>query len=302
MIKPAFGASTRTAADGTAREDAGGVTPEAWSELILRRCGLTFRHVRMPDVVGIVRGRMRTRGIDDETAYYQQLAQQPGGSAEWDALIEQLTNHETSFFRHPPSFDALRTQILPELRAAKPPGGRLSLWSAGCSTGQEAYSMAMCALDDGGGATDFTVWGGDISHDAIKIARQGRYGPRAIATVPDQYRNRFLRAVTTASGTEYEVTDQVRQRVRFMTTNLVEPDGFRPSHDVVVCHNVLIYFSPAAVSRAVAWLASCVVQGGYLLLGPGEAPHDRPPGFEPVVINGVRAFRRPGPRPVEVRA
>jgi len=277
------------------------VTPQAWYDLILRRCGLTFRHVRMPDVIGLVHGQMRARGIADETAYYQLLAEASGASAEWDALIERLTNHETSFFRHPPSFDALRTHILPVLRAAKPHGGRLSLWSAGCSTGQEAYSIAICAMDEAA-AGDFTVWGGDISHQAIKIARQGRYGTRAIAAVPEHYRRRFFSAVTTPAGTEYEVAEELRRRVRFMAANLVEPDGFRPSHDVVMCHNVLIYFSPAAVSRVVSWLASCVAPEGFLLLGPGEAPNDRPPGLEPIVIGGVRAFQRRGPKTIEVRA
>jgi len=291
MSKPASGMRIVTAADGGARADAD-VTPQAWHDLILRRCGLIFRHVRMPDVMGLVHGQMRARGMSNEAAYFQLLAKQPGSSVEWETLIERLTNHETSFFRHPPTFDALRTHILPELRAAKPQSGRLSLWSAGCSTGQEAYSIAMCAVDEAGALRDFAVWGGDISHQAIKTARQGRYGPRAIAAVPEPYRQRFLRAVATPSGTEYEIIDELRSRVRFMTTNLVEPDGFRPSHDVIFCHNVLIYFSPAAVSRAVSWLASCVAQGGYLLLGPGEAPHDRPPGLEPVILNGVRAFQR----------
>jgi type IV pilus assembly protein PilK len=287
-------------ASGTARLDEG-VTPQAWYDLIVRRCGLTFRHVRTADVIGVVHDQMRARGVADETAYYQALAAQTGGSAEWDALIERLTNHETSFFRHPPSFEALRTHILPALRAAKAPGNRISFWSAGCSTGQEAYSIAMCALDDGT-AADFTVWGGDISHQAIKVARQGRYGRRAVAAIPEAYRQRFMNAVDTPSGIEYEMNDEVRKRVRFMTTNLVEPDGFRPSHDVVVCHNVLIYFSPTAVTRAVSWLASCVAHGGFLLLGPGEAPNDRPAGLEPVVINGVRAFQRLGARSHEVRA
>ena len=284
---------------GSARID-DAVTPQAWYELILRRCGLTFRHVRMADVISLVHDQMHVRGIGDENAYYQVLAAQAGGSTEWDALIERLTNHETSFFRHPPSFDALRGQILPALRAAKPPGSRLSLWSAGCSTGQEAYSIAMCALDDGARG-DFTVWGGDISHHAIKIARQGRYGKRAIAAVPEQYRERFFKAVETPSGTEYEVADEIRRRVRFMPANLVEPDGFRPSHDVVVCHNVLIYFSPAAVTRAVTWLASCLAVGGYLLLGPGEAPSERPAGLEAIAVNGVRAFQRRSARIAEVK-
>lgn len=288
-------------ASAAARQDADGVTPEAWCDMIRSRCGLTFRHVRTSDVMGMVHDQMRARSIGNESAYYQLLAQQPGGSVEWAALIERLTNHETSFFRHPPSFEALRTQILPALRNARPQGSRLSLCSAGCSTGQEAYSIAMSALD-GDSTGDFAVWGSDISHQAIKIARQGRYGPRAIAGIPDHYRQRFLRPIATPSGAEYEIADEVRRRVRFMTTNLVDPDGFRPSHDVVVCHNVLIYFSPAAVTRAVTWLASCVAQGGYLLLGPGEAPNDRPPGLAPIVVNGVRAFQRRSATSTEVRS
>ena len=158
-------------------------------------------------------------------------------------------------------------------------------------------------MDERAAAGDFTVWGSDISHQAIKVARQGRYGPRAIAAVPERYRQRFLPPSTTPSrAPNTRSPTSSAQRVRFMTTNLVEPDGFRPSHDVVVCHNVLIYFSPAAVTRAVSWLASCVALGGYLLLGPGEAPHDRPAGLEPVVINGVRAFQRRGARPARRRA
>ncbi len=149
---------------------------------------------------------------------------------------------------------------------------------------------------------EFTVWGGDISRHAIEIARRGRYGPRAVATVPQEYRQRFLRAVGVGPGAEYEITDELRQRVRFMATNLVEAaTPSAPNHDVIFCHNVLIYFSPAAVTQAVALLASRLTLGGYLLLGPGEAPTERPPGLEPVSVGGVRAFQRRGARPVEVR-
>lgn len=298
MSKPASSAPANAAVPSEARGESDGITPQAWHELILKRCGLTFRHVRTAEVIGHVHAQMRACGVDNEAAYYQLLGA-PNAGAQWDALIERLTNHETSFFRHPPSFDALRGQVLPELRAARK-GGRLSLWSAGCSTGQEAYSMAMCASDDAAGG-DFTVWGSDISHQAIKTARQARYGPRAIAAIPDRYRQRYLRPVAGPAGTEYDIVDDIRHRVRFMTTNLVEPDGFRPSHDVVMCHNVLIYFSPAAVSRTVSWLASCVAIGGYLMLGPGEAPNDRPAGLEPVIVNGVRVFQRRSTRPVEMR-
>jgi type IV pilus assembly protein PilK len=279
--------------------DADGIAPQAWSDLIVRRCGLAFRHIRMPEVIGIVQDQMRARGIAHESAYYELLASAGGANGEWDALIERLTNHETSFFRHPPSFDALRLHILPELRSCRPAGSRLSLWSAGCSTGQEAYSLAMCAMADNPNS-QFTVWGSDISHHAIKLARQARFGPRAVTTIPEHFRQRYL-VPPAPGGQDFTIIDDLRQRVRFMTTNLVEPDGFRASHDVVFCHNVLIYFSPAAVSQAVARLAASVGLGGYLLLGPGEAPHDRPPGLEPVTVNGLRAFQRRAARPRETR-
>jgi len=80
-----------------------------------------------------------------------------------------------------------------------------------------------------------------------------------------------------------------------------EAGAFRLNYDLIFCHNVLIYFSPPVATTVVAFLASCLKQGGYLLLGPGEAPHDRPPGLEPVSVQGVRAFQRRTARIVEVR-
>ena len=118
--------------------------------------------------------------------------------------------------------------------------------------------------------------GGDISRYAVDIARRARFGPRAVASIPADYRQRFLRPIGDEPAAEYEFTNELRQRVRFMTTNLVDADGFSATHDIIFCHNVLIYFSPAAVSQAVTFLASRLTLGGYLLLGPGEAPSERP--------------------------
>jgi type IV pilus assembly protein PilK len=288
-------------AAGPGRSDADLVAPQAWCDLIQRHCGLTFRSARLPDVMVIVRDEMRARGVGSEKAYYRRLSTPSESAGDWDALFVRLTNNETSFFRHPPSFDALRHHILPELRDARPRGGRLNFWSAGCSTGQEAYSLAMLAMDDAILQGDFTVWGGDISHHAIDIARRARYGHRAVATVPEEYRKRFLRPVGPDPATEYEVVDELRQRVRFIATNLVGGNGFRLSYDVIFCHNVLIYFSPGAVTHVVTHLASCLKIGGYLLLGPGEAPTDRPSGLDAVSVNGVRGFRRARARAIEVR-
>jgi chemotaxis methyl-accepting protein methylase len=282
--------------------DTEAVAPQAWYDLIVRHYGLTFRPAQLSDVIRIVREQMRARGIASEMAYYTRLSKPAESGGEWDALVERLLNHETSFFRHPPSFDVLKTHILPELRDARTRSGRLNFWSAGCSTGQEAYSLAMIAMSDESLRGEFMVWGGDISRRAIEVARRGRYGPRAVATVPADLRQRFFRPIGSGPGMEYEVVDELRQRVRFMATNLVEVGTFIPNHDVIFCHNVLIYFAPAAVSRAVALLASQLAMGGYLLLGPGEAPIERPPGLELVSMNGVRVLQRRGTKPVEVPA
>ena len=300
MDRSAFDTSFGTQPGEAAKSDSDVVAPQLWYDLILRRCGLTFRSAQLPGVMGVVREQAKARSMTNE-AYFQMLSKPAESASEWEALIERLINHETSFFRHPPSFDALQRHILPELRDARPRGGKLNLWSAGCSTGQEAYSLAMVAMDDETLKGDFTVWGGDISRFAIDVARRGRYGPRAVATVRADYRSRFLRPVN-AAATEYEIVDELRQRTRFMAANLVGNDSFSVSYDVIFCHNVLIYFSPAAVTQAVGFLASRLTLGGYLLLGPGEAPSERPNGLVPTSINGVRAFQRRSTRSTEVRA
>src|ERR1051325_7457447 len=122
------------------------IPPQAWCDLILQRCGLAFRQAKLQNVMEAVREQVRLRGLVNDAALYQLLSKPSDNAGEWDALIEQLINHETSFFRHPPSFEALRRHILPEVRDNRVRGARLSLWSAGCSTGQETYSLAMVAM------------------------------------------------------------------------------------------------------------------------------------------------------------
>ncbi len=272
----------------------GTVAPEAWCHLIRTRCGLTFRDTQVAGVIECVREQMEANGVQSERVYFEQLAAEPDGGPQWSGLVQRLVNHETSFFRHPPSFDVLHSHILPALDQSSG-GRRLNFWSAGCSTGQEAYSIAMVAMDAIQGDalhTDFTVWGGDISRQAVDIARRGRYGPRAIAGCPEEYRRRFLRPAGGDSLREYEVVEEIRRRVRFTTTNLLASTSLNLTYDVIFCHNVVIYFCPTAAAQAVGLLVAHLAPGGYLLLGPGEIPAERPPTLEPITVNGVRLFRR----------
>ncbi len=269
-----------------------GIGPQDWCSLFLRRCGLTFRDAQVPAMLRLIDNQMRARGITDPAAYHTLLSDEREGGIEWNELLEGVLNHETSFFRHAASFDALRSIVLPDLLNQRVRGAYLSLWSAGCSTGQEPYSLAMLALAEEDVAGRFTVWGSDVSRRVIEIARRGRYLPRALAGLPPAYQQRFLREVRTERGVEFEVVDAVRERVRFMSINLLTATDFSPRHDVIFCHNVLIYFAPEAATRLLNALATRLRPGGYLLLGPGEGPGDQPLGLEPLHVPGVRGFRR----------
>ena len=274
----------------------------AWSELFQRRFGLALRDSQVPAVMDLVRSRVASRGLPTWGAYYDLLDAEPEDGPEWTELVERLVSHETSFFRHPPSFEALRARILPDLRRRPHVGGNLlSLWSAGCSTGEEAYSLAMVARADTADGEDFMVWGADISRRSIDAARRGCYSERAVTAVPAMYRQQFLRSVSRDCGRCHEISGDLRQRVRFVASNLYAGAGFYLCFDVIFCQNVLIYFAPAAVPRLLATLGSRLSIGGYLVLGPGEAPSESPVGLEPVNVQGVRAFRRVGRTAREVR-
>jgi len=252
-------------------------------------------------VLGYVREQMRASGAESERQYYERLAHEPEGGPEWMSLVEHLLNHETSFFRHPASFDAVGKHILPELREGRGRSGRLNFLSAGCSTGQDAYSLAMTAMDDDDLRGDFIVWGADISRQAIDVARRGRYGPRAVAGVPEQYR-RGVRTIEDGERPAYEMAEELRRRVRFSASNLIAQGGVNLNYDIIFCHNVLIYMSPPAVSQVVALLTARLTFGGYLLLGPGEGLLERPSALEPITTHGVRIFRRRAVLPGEVRS
>ncbi len=272
-----------------------------WSDLILRRCGLAVRDAQVPVLAETLQGRMQALGITSCARYFEILEAEDEAGTEWTELVERLVSHETSFFRHPESFEALRTRVLPELRRRPDLGaGQLHLCSAGCSTGEEAYSIAMVAMAEPSVAGDFTVWGTDISRRSIETARHGQYGARAASAVPGLYR-RFVCPVNGGAG-PWHVAAELRDRTRFVSANLFASSGVFVNYDVIVCQNVLIYFAPSAVPRLISLLAARLTPGGYLMLGPGEAPAEYAPGLEPVNLKGVRAFRRIGRTLREVRA
>lgn len=202
------------------------------------------------------------RSFDDLCA---RLAQgMPGFSRK---VVEAITTHETLFFRDRAPFEALRTAILPKLVAAMPRGQKLQIWSAAASSGQEAYSIAMLLLEMGLTSHEVSILGTDLSDKVLARARTGIYGAFEVNRgLPPNYLQRYFRP----SGNEWQVSDTVRQMVRFEQMDLRQNLRSYGPFDVIFCRNVLIYFDQLTKDRIIGDLHRSLTRRGHLFLGAAE--------------------------------
>ncbi len=238
--------------------------------LLSQAAGLAFDDARRDSLAYSVAERLRGAGIGEVMAYLDLV---DADHAERQRLIDEVTIQETHFFRNPPQVRALRVHVLPELiRYADTHGRRLRIWSAGCSTGEEAYSTAMMLREllPAAAGWDVKVVATDVSERALAAARAGRYGSRAVQMATPEELARFF--ITHPDGSN-EVRQEVRDLVEFRHHNLVtEPVPFAAAErvDLVLCRNVTIYFSRDTTRALMARLHTALRDGGYLFLGHSE--------------------------------
>ncbi|MEM7112564.1 MAG: protein-glutamate O-methyltransferase CheR [Chloroflexota bacterium] len=269
---------------------------EIWQALVWERSGLHFSRSRLYFLEMRLWERTKQCGLKSYTDYYHYVLYNENGRSEWTALLDNLLNNETSFFRHQPSYTALREQALPTLLREKRRQGhmQLSFWSAGCSGGQEAYSLAMLLLE----TVDSHLWqlrvlGSDISQNKLTQARQGRYKQHEVRYMPDLYRNKYMRWSQTGVGTFYEVVQRVQNVVQFGYMNFKEPSSYWVTgQDVIFCQNVLIYFKPDHRIEIVKELLRRLNPGGYLFLAPAEMVGLRLPGIELMKFADSLVYKR----------
>ncbi len=262
-------------------------------ELLAARAGLVFDESRRDSLAYSLGERVGTSRTGTVPAYLDLLGT-PDGAGEMQALLDEVTIQETHFFRNPPQFRALRQHVLPQLiRRASGSGRRLRIWSAGCSTGEEPYSVAMLVrellpLTEG---WDIRIVGTDISTRALSAAANGRYGERALGpTDPVDVAHWFLRA-----GDDFVVRPEVRSLVEFRHHNLIgDPPPFGPDEpvDLVLCRNVTIYFSRETTRALMERLHACLSDGGYLFLGHSETLWQINDRFRLVTLGDAFVYRR----------
>ncbi len=270
---------------------------EAFRAFLQRRTGFVMPEDRWRFLAPRFLGRLGDRGFRDVEAFVRYLEHDPRGRTELEEIYNILTVRKTSFFRNPSTFAALERDVLPPLLRERRAHLPVSIWSAGCSTGEEAYSLAMVASQVlGGGEQGFHVLASDIVKEALTRARQGAYSEASAQEVPASYR-RFLRQVGGLSW----VDERVREKVEFAAHNLVHDPAPRPATgawDVIFCRNVLIYFSLEQARQIIERFAHVLAPGGALFLGSAEVFFDMEPDYE-VVFWGDTLYDR---RRVEARA
>ena len=237
--------------------------------LLSQAAGLVFDESRKESMAYSVAERLRESGACDVSSYLALL----DDPAEKQRLLDEVTIQETHFFRNPPQVRALRTYVLPELlRHADAHGRRLRIWSAGCSTGEEPYSIAMMVREllPSTSGWDVKVLASDVSSRALDAARTGRYGARAVQMATPEQLARFFQPSPDGG---HEVRPEVRELVEFRHHNLVtEPVPYAPSEriDLVLCRNVTIYFARDTTRALMQRLHHSLRDGGYLFLGHSE--------------------------------
>lgn len=235
--------------------------------------------------VSWLQDRLGSLGLGNPHEYARLLdGQDEAGRNEREQLSRQLTTGETYFFRDPGQFDLLARQILPELLAERAGTRRLKLWSAGCASGEEAYSLAILLgeLLPDDGVWDIRILGTDINSDALKRARAGLYSDWSFRALDEMRKAAHFRA----EGRHWRISERLRARVRFEQVDLVR-DVLPHSAlgleqvDLILCRNVFIYMTAETTARVSGKLSAVLAEGGYLLTGHGELLGHHPPGLHP---------------------
>ncbi|MBS4099527.1 MAG: hypothetical protein KGZ83_22205 [Sulfuricella sp.] len=260
---------------------AAAMTPEAFflkrvKALISGRTGI---HVREQDdgaLQTLLRERMRLLKLSSPEEYYRFLDSGEGRQQEQEQLATRLTTGETYFFRDKGQFALLKNTLLPELIERRGAIRSLRIWSAGCASGEEAYSLAMLLDELLPQRTEWNLFilGTDIDPEAIEKARRGIYTQWSFRMVDDGLQRKYFHP----RREQWALSERIRSMVTFRTGNLLravpgETVDFRDM-DLILCRNVFIYLAPNAVSRIAANLADALAGGGYLVTGHGELhPH-----------------------------
>lgn len=261
-----------------------------WSKLLEERAGVYLSDQQRTFLQTQVSMRMRELGFDDFGEYYRRVVDGVAGMVEWSLLVDRLVVNETSFFRHRASVDFVGRRVVEFL--GQPQGnGNFDLWSVGCSSGEEPYSLAMVMNDAyhmAGLEPRYAITGTDISRAALSLARAGIYNARKVGLVEDKYRLRYFQAV---GQNQYQVSSVLRDRICFNQANVLNINEMpNIKVDAIFCQNLLVYFRRWLREQILNAFVARLKPGGLLVIGMGEVVDWVHPEMKRVTIDAVQAY------------
>ncbi len=267
------------------------------SDLVAENLGLHFPPERYSDLERALAKAAVERGYKDAGSFAERVLNRTPGDEDIQLLASHLTIGETHFFRDEKLFQTLEQRLLPEIaNASRPVGSKLRIWSAGCSSGEEPYSVAVAltrvlALSD---TSRVDILATDINPLSLRKAARGMYAQWSFRGVPSWVKERYFRK--TGNGL-FEILPNIKQAVKFSQHNLVK-DAFPPVEygpepmDLIFCRNVLMYFTDQQIRLVVRNLCRCLREGGWLIVAPAEAELVQDPQLVTVSFPGGVLFRK----------
>jgi len=237
--------------------------------VVVEQTGITLSEQKRELVYGRLAKRLRALDLQTFAQYCSHLEQNPD---ELHELVNAITTNLTSFFREPYHFDYLRDTLLPDLLRSNAQSRRIRIWSAGCSTGEEPYTIAMVLRDalPAGQGWDAKILATDIDSNVLAKAQQGVYAEERASGVPERYQRRSFRRGQGDNAGMLRVSDEVRSLITFRQLNLMQEWPMRGPFDVIFCRNVVIYFDKPTQRRLFDRYADLLVDGGHLFIGHSE--------------------------------
>jgi len=245
-----------------------------FSKLVYDKCGICLGGGKKELVRARLNKRLRETGIHNFKDYYRFLTKQDNGR-ELVKMVDAISTNVTSFFRQQTHFDFLRETVFPSVKESQNRIGsrRLLFWSAGCSTGQEPYSLAISFLEYFGGRNshDLRILATDISTNVLEQAQRGVYPAACLKGIPQTILRKYFQRGYGSQSAKYRIKESVKKLILFKWLNLMEPFSFRHAFDLILCRNVMIYFDKDTRERLVGKFYNCLVDGGYLIVGGSES-------------------------------
>lgn len=264
------------------------------SEYVYRKTGIKLQENKLYYVERKVSERMAGLGFSEFRRYFYYLRFDSEGR-EFQELINSLTVNETYFFREYYQLKCFAEEALPEILERKKVAGHslVKVWSAGCSTGEEPYTLAIILNEMLEGLPcDFQVDASDINTGVLEFARRGVYGDRTVRDVPRTYKAKYF--LKTPVG--WEVVPEIKQKVNFLQVNLLDKNVMRrlSGYDAIFCRNVLIYFDDVARREVALEFYRALLPGGFIFLGHSESMSRITPVFRLKKFQNAIIYQKPG--------